>query len=57
LLTTGQALRGQPLLAPDGMTWLAVAAWLGATLGAAAVILMAGSRRNQASLVATTVEG
>lgn len=55
LLTTWQALRSQPLIAPEGVTWLAVLVWLGVTLGAAAVILLAGNSRNQVLPAATTV--
>jgi hypothetical protein len=54
LLTTWQALRGQPLIAPDSVTWLAVAVWLGVTLGAGAAILLAGNRRSQKTLSAVT---
>ena len=38
-LLTWQALRGQPLLAPDATTLLAAAAWLGATVLAGALAL------------------
>ena len=38
-----QALRGQPLLAPDGLTLTVAAAWLGA-LGLAAALVRAGVR-------------
>ena len=36
-LVAWQALRGQPLLAPDATTLMLAAAWLGATLLAAAL--------------------
>jgi hypothetical protein len=56
LLTTWQALRSQPLIAPDAATGVVVAVWLGVTLGAAAAILLAGNRRNHAAPAATAME-
>ncbi|MBK8049631.1 MAG: hypothetical protein IPK16_22490 [Anaerolineales bacterium] len=47
LLVTWQALRGQPLIAPDTTTLLAAAAWLGATLFAIALITLAPMPRTR----------
>ncbi|GBF04393.1 hypothetical protein DAERI_010565 [Deinococcus aerius] len=50
-LVTWQALRGQPLLAPDGLTLAALAGLLGLAGLSAASILFAGSRRGRIARV------
>ena len=45
LLVTWQALRGQSIVAPDGIMVAALGLWLGATLLAAALVVLAGARR------------
>ncbi|PVZ09997.1 hypothetical protein [Actinomycetospora cinnamomea] len=47
LLLVWQALRGQPIIAPDGVTLAAAAALLVATAGAALAVLRTGARRSQ----------
>lgn len=46
VLLTWQALRAQPLIAPDAMTLAAAALLVALTVGAALVIAVAGTRRN-----------
>ncbi|WP_435588011.1 hypothetical protein [Micromonospora aurantiaca (nom. illeg.)] len=51
LLVTAQALRGQPLLAPDGLTLAAAAALVVATAAATALVLARRARRTEVVLV------
>ncbi|WP_431942959.1 hypothetical protein [Micromonospora marina] len=51
LLLTGQALRGQPLLAPDALTLAAAGVLVAATAAAAALVLARRARRTGVVLV------